>query len=476
MGGNDIQLMAHLMRRAGFGATRGELEEHVATGYETTVEELLSDEVDRQTFPDDLLRRYHVDIQEQRIGGATAHWIYRMITTKRPLEEKIALFWHGIFATGYNKIDQGMVLFNQIETFRRHGLGRFDNLLVELSKDPAMIIWLDNDYNHKRAINENFGRELLELFSMGVGNYTEDDIKECARAFTGWTLGNAGYMGVRARKNSIWPYGRIAWHFDYREDDHDDGEKTILGETGRFDGEDVIAIICRQPATARFLARHLCDYFLADEAPVPQWAHTPPENPDAIEMLVDTYFESGYDIRSMLRKLFNSDLFKESRFTRIKSPAELVVGTYRLSGGVSEPSLVMNGAATLAGFMGQDLMNPTSVEGWHEGTEWIHSGPLVERINFAADQMSDLERPGCRDIVDGLAGQNGGAFSPEGLVDSCLDLMGPIAASDKTRSALVQHVADAGDVSLKGDKRDEGEDRVAELLGLIASTREYQLA
>ncbi|MCH8206174.1 MAG: DUF1800 domain-containing protein [Chloroflexi bacterium] len=477
MSKSEIELMAHLMRRAGFGATRGELEEYVAQGYEATVEELLSDVVDRQTIPDDILRRYHVDIEESRIGGAATYWMYRMITTRRPLEEKIALFWHSIFATGYSKIDQGMCLTNQIETFRRHGLGRFDNLLVELSRDPAMIIWLDNDYNHGGAINENYGRELLELFSMGIGNYTEEDIKECARAFTGWTLGNAGYMGVRARKNSIWPYGRIAWHFERRDDDHDDGDKTFLGETGRFDGEDVIAIICRQPATARFVARHICDYFLADEAPVPQWAHTPPQNPDAIEMLVDTYFESDHDIRSMLRTLFNSDLFKESRFTRIKSPAELLVGTLRLSGGISEPSLQMNETATLAGYMGQDLLNPTSVEGWHEGTEWIHSGPLVQRVNFASTQMSDLDRPGFRDILDRLGGQNGGVYSPERLVDSCLDLMGPIPASETTRSALVQHVAETGDVSLKKEGRDEAAERlVAELLGLIASTREYQLA
>ena len=145
--------------------------------------------------------------------------------------------------------------------FRRHGLGRFNSLLVELSKDPAMIIWLDNNDNHNGAINENYGRELLELFSMGIGSYTEDDIKECARAFTGWTLGNVEYMAVRATKDSIWPYGRIAWHFGYRSEDHDDGEKTFLGETGRFNGEDIIEIIARNAESARFVCTRLFQFF-----------------------------------------------------------------------------------------------------------------------------------------------------------------------------------------------------------------------
>jgi uncharacterized protein (DUF1800 family) len=340
-----------------------------------------------------------------------------------------------------------------------------------------MIIYLDNDYNRKDSINENYGRELLELFSMGIGNYTEEDIKECARAFTGWTLGNAGYMGVRARKNSIWPYGRIAWHFDYQDNEHDEGEKIFLGETGKFNGKDIIDIICRQTATARFLSRHLCDFFLEDEAPVPQWEHTPPKNPEAINLLVDAYFDNNYDITAMLRALFKSDLFKSSRFTRIKSPAELVAGTFRLSGGIEAPSLQMIEAAALAGYMGQALLNPPSVEGWHEGVEWIHSGPLVQRINFASNQMANLERPGCKAILNRLACQNDGVYAPDTLVDNCLDLMGPIEVSSHTRSALINHVSNVEEVRLSETRRDEDSGNiVSELLALIASTREYQLA
>ena len=165
---NDTSLMAHLLRRAGFGATRDELEKYLALGYEGAVEVLLNPS-EPNNMPDDLIRRYHVDQSELRdIAGSAAYWMYRMISTSCPLEEKTALFWHGLFATGYAKLNQARSLLNQVDMFRRSGMGSFEDLLVELSQDPAMIVWLDNIENHGSAINENFGRELLELFSMMV--------------------------------------------------------------------------------------------------------------------------------------------------------------------------------------------------------------------------------------------------------------------------------------------------------------------
>ena len=219
------------------------------------------------------------------------------------------MFWHGIFATGYAKVIHGKALSDQTRMFRRHAMGSLRTLLLELSKDPAMIIWLDNQDNHKGAINENYGRELLELFSMGVGNYTEADIKECARAFTGWTIANRRYMELRSQRDSDWPYGRISWHFEFHPEDHDDDEKTFLGETGNWNGDDIVDIICKQPATARFIARHLYSFFVADEPPVPEWPYTPPADPQAIEILTQAYFDNDYNIGAMLRTLFNSDFF-----------------------------------------------------------------------------------------------------------------------------------------------------------------------
>ena len=187
----DIALMAHLMRRAGFGASRAELDARVARGYEATVEELL--EPDSHGIPEndeDLLFRHAPGTMLP--GGVPlpgqANYIWQMINTRRPLEEKMALFWHHVFATGNSKVDNCDQLLAQINMFRRRGMGSYRELLVELAKNPAMIFWLDNNQNHKDQPNENWGRELLELFSMGVGNYTEQDVFECSRAFTGWTI------------------------------------------------------------------------------------------------------------------------------------------------------------------------------------------------------------------------------------------------------------------------------------------------
>ena len=472
MRNNDTALMAHLLRRAGFGASRNELEEYIAMGYDGAVEALLNPS-DPGNMPDDLIRRYHVEQSELRdLAGSAAYWMYRMISTSCPMEEKLALFWHGLFATGYAKLNQARSLLNQVDMFRRSGLGSFEDLLVELSKDPAMIVWLDNNENHGSAINENYGRELLELFSMGIGNYTEDDIKECSRAFTGWTLGNAEYMAVRAAKDSIWPYGRIAWHFDYRDEDHDAGEKTFLGETGKFNGEDIIAIIAKQESTARFVATRLFQFFAADEITE--------DGEKAIQEMMTSYFSSGYQIRAMLRTLFHTDYFKsdEARFARVKGPVEMVVGAIRMSGNYQNPALGIEKVSDTMLYMGQGLLQPPTVEGWHEGSEWIDSGALVERVNFAARELSDVTSPGVRSIIDRLqAGADHGVLEPSDLADRCLDLLGPIEVSDETHSVLVQYANRHGSLDLNDHKPgDEAEQRVGNMLRLVAATREYQLA
>ncbi len=468
----DLALMAHLLRRAGFGATREELERCLARGYEATVEELLSAS-QPEDVPDDLIRRYHVDQSDLRSRvSAGAYWIYRMATTPNPLREKMALFWHRVFATGTTKLIQAKVMVSQVGMFRRYGMGSFRELLVQLSRDPAMIMWLDNQDNHSGAINENYGREILELFSMGVGNYTEDDIKECSRAFTGWTIANPDYMAIKMRNNTARPYGYIAWQFRYDEADHDDGVKRFLGETGRFNGEDVIDIICKQPATARFIARHLYHFFVADEVPVPQWPYTPPRDPEAIQAMSDAYFQSGYDITAMLRAMFNSDYFKSARFARIKSPAEYVVGVLRLAGGLEVPSMETYNAAKVCGYMGQDLLAPPSVEGWQGGMEWVNTGAYVQRINFASKVLGDATRPGVRAIVERIKAQaNGGTISPERLVDLCLDLVGPLAVAEDTRKALVDYARKSGDLASA-----ELEKRAIAMLQLVVTTQEYQLA
>ena len=242
MADDKIALMAHLYRRAGFGATREELEAAAAREYEDVVEDLLHPE----RFPEvdvDIMGRY---FGWDMTSAGAAPWMYRMVNTRRPLQEKMALFWHHVFATAYSKSEHPVTLNRQIDTFRRVGMRDLPTILMELSKDPAMIFWLDNNENHKGEPNENYGRELLELFSMGVGNYTEQDLKMAARAFTGWTF---------SQPIPLYPHGHYEASFVYDPEAHDDSEKSFLGENGRFDGEDIIEIVARQPAAPRFIAR-----------------------------------------------------------------------------------------------------------------------------------------------------------------------------------------------------------------------------
>ncbi len=467
MAENDIALMAHLMRRAGFGATREELEARAAKGYEATVEELLHPEAQPAVDKYELLRHHPWAWKPGTLQGmGAAEWMYFMINTKRPLEEKMALFWHQIFATGVSKVDHYDEIVDMIDVFREKGMGDYRELLTEMAKNPAMIYWLDNCENHAHAVNENWGRELLELFSMGVGNYTEVDVRECSRAFTGWTM---------QPKLPRFPIGRFDWIFEYNPEDHDDGEKTFLGHTGRFNGEDIIDIICRQPAAARFISRHLYNFFVADEAQVPAWSVTPPRDPEAIETLVNTFTESSYDMRSVLRVLFNSDFFKEARFAKIKSPAETVVGTLRLVGGSEFPAPGIGNLAKQPGYMGQDLLNPPSVEGWHTGTEWVNSGSLMRRINFTADMVGDVSLPGVRSIVDRLRAR--GEMSAETFVDACLDLMGPLEVSKETKDELASHAGASGALRWEGEQEaGVSTERVGEMLQLIVSLRDYQYA
>jgi uncharacterized protein (DUF1800 family) len=464
---DQLRLMAHLMRRAGFTATRNELEAYVEQGYEQTVEKLLHPQISNH-MPDDIIRRYHVGQHELRqLDEAGAYWMYRMITSENPLEEKMALFWHGLFATGYSKLNQARVLLNQVDMFRNYGLGSFRTLLIELSKDPAMIIWLDNNENHNGAINENYGRELLELFSMGIGNYTEQDIKECARAFTGWTVKNAEYMAMRASKDSIWPYGRIAWHYEYRSDDHDTGDKEFLNQKGDFNGEEVIDIIVRQEATARFLSTRLFLFFVADDIDK--------QGENLIKTMMDEYFQSNFNILSVMRILLNSDYFKSDTafYARVKAPIESVVGTARLAGSYREPTLDVHSLWSQATFMGQGLLSPPTVEGWHEGTEWIDSGALVERINFVSNELSNSENPGIKFLINTLLERIEGPLTAEKAVDGCLDLIGPIEVNPDTYAGLMEFTSKFMSQKSANDKN---QGLVANLLGMIGATREYQLA
>jgi len=345
-------------------------------------------------------------------------------------------------------------------------MGDYRELMVELARNPSMIFWLDNNENHGNAVNENWGRELLELFSMGVGNYTEKDVREASRAFTGWTF---------ETKIPRLPYGRFPWKFEYRPEDHDDGEKEFLGHRGRFNGEDIINIVVQQPACARFVVRHLYNFFVADEPQVPAWSIEEPRDPKALDTLATAFHDSKYDIRSVLRVLFNSDFFKNARFQHMKSPAEVVVGTLRLVGNYEIPRPGYGELSMQPSYMGQDLLNPPSVEGWHTGKEWINSGSLMARINFVAELIGDPSLPGVRAIINRL--KTKGTLTPEQLVDGCLDFLGPVEVGAETRQELLDQAKEWGQIGWDNEANAQNADqRVGEMLQLIVATREYQFA
>jgi uncharacterized protein (DUF1800 family) len=342
---------------------------------------------------------------------------------------------------------------------------------MALSTNPGMMYYLDNSESHKVAINENYGRELLELFSLGVGkdetfNYSEDDVKACAHAFTGWNV---------APPYPPFPYGRSPWEFRFDPADHDDSEKTFLGVTGRLDGGDIVDIVCKQPGTARYISRHLYTFFVADEVPVPSWRQTPPKDTATIEALEKAYFDSGYDITAMLKVLFNSEGFKNARFAKVKNPAEMVVSIMRMVG--EHRDEIKPGLFEISQepkYMGMDLMNPPTVEGWHTGHEWIDSGTLVERINFAADYLGRTDLPGVQALVNQLMDQ-GDSISPEQFVDGCIDLVGCLNITEDTRKELVAHSQKEGALSHGNDtERSEFTRRSGEMFQMLASTSEFQ--
>jgi len=287
-------------------------------------------------------------IETQRLG---VWWAERMLTTSRPLEEKLTLFWHGHFATGANKVRDARMMRQQNEMLRRHASGRLRDLLVGILQDPAMLVFLDNGENVKAHPNENFGRELLELFTMGVGNYSEHDVREAARAFTGWT-------------NDV-----LAFKFD--KEQHDFAAKTFLGATGPLNGTDIIDKILEQPVTGEYVAAKLYRYFVREDV-------APAVRAD----LGKQFKASGYQMKPLLKRIFLSKDFYASQTmaTQIKSPVVLVVSTYKKLGLRQLPTIPDFGRLT--GGLGQTLFDPPNVAGWAGGRTWITPATLLQRGNL----------------------------------------------------------------------------------------------
>jgi hypothetical protein len=404
------------------------------------------------------------------LGEIQSWWIYRMVFSPHPLLEKMSLFWHNHFATSVAKVKKSTLMLRQNQLIRKHALGKFQPLLLEMSKDPAMLIWLDGNANVKSHPNENYARELLELFSLGVGNYTEKDIREAARAFTGWHMAGTEFL--------------------YNPVQHDDGEKTILGQTGRWDGGDVIRIALEQPAAARFLVRKLYRYLISENEP-------PPEA--LLEPLAEQLRKTEYDIGQLVRTMLCSRLFfsQHAYRQRIKSPAEYVVGLVRTLDIRGRPDSLARSMIDL----GQKLFAPPNVKGWDGGKAWLNSGTVLARHNLAWELLNDASSmarayvprfPGDFALRESGAGklsalpmQLEGKPAAEQVV-ALLDLALQGDVPDPTRQKLIAFLGDAS-ASNERDKEPKKEggspsppidqdQRLRETLHTILLLPEYQLA
>ncbi|MBX3404805.1 MAG: DUF1800 domain-containing protein [Phycisphaeraceae bacterium] len=433
----------HLLWRAGFGGTPQQIQTLASWGPERSVDYLLNydaiptEDVKGTLFDRDIMRPMNAEergeIARARMRGDEAAvdrlraqrqraeqndreqmrkiqrwWLKRMIETPRPLEEKMTLFWHGHFATSYRTIEDSYHMFRQNDLFRRNATGNFGDLLFAIIRDPAMIAYLDNNDSRKGRPNENLARELMELFSLGVGNYTEQDIKEGARALTGYTFNDDEFV--------------------FQRNNHDDGPKVILGERGALDGDGFVRAILKQPACSRFMARKLYRFFAADFPTGRPEVDGPADA--VIRRLAATMVSSRYAIRPVLRQLLLSEHFYEPALMNevIKSPTELVVGAVR---SLNTPVRDIGVLADALGLMGQNLFFPPSVKGWDGGRAWINTSTLYTRQNILCflltgqlpagrrDALRDVEKYDPSDLLADLR-DSGATIEPDAVADYVL--------------------------------------------------------
>ena len=433
--------VAHLLRRAGFGSSEAELDAYTALGFAATLDRLLNyEQVDDSAAEQ---QAAGIQVDRRNVEAARFAWLTRMLYTRRPLQEKMVLFWHTHFATAASKVRSADLMVQQLQLFRDSALGNFETLLQQVTRDPAMLVWLDNNQNRTGKPNENYAREVMELFTVGIGNYTDTDVKEAARAFTGYGTTRDG-------------------QFVFFPDQHDDGDKTFLGVTKNWDADDILAVLVRHPATARFLTTKLFRFFVHD---------TP--DPSTIDRLAGTYTSSGFDMRAVMRDIFTGPEFLSADAFRaqVKQPADLVIGALKALNvqnvGPDLPHATRR--------MGQDLLNPPDVSGWKGGDNWISASTLLERFNFA-DRLAAARGPDQPYFVD-VSGQllGHGLRTATDVVDFYLGLLVDGAATTEARQSLIDYLNSDG--SFVVSPNDEStEQKVRGMLHLAMSLPNHQMA
>ncbi len=475
----DLKWAGHLYRRAGFGANLIQLRQAVRQGLPATLKQILQGDpeaAERETFllqlGETLAKIADFSVAFELRGW----WVYCMLHTFHPLHEKMTFFWHNHFATSIAKVQVPELMFIQNKLLRQHGLGKFHPFLLAMSRDPAMLVWLDSNSNVKGKPNENYARELMELFSLGVGHYTEKDVREAARAFTGWHTNDD--------------------QFEFAPSLHDDGEKTVLGQKGRWNGDDIVRIVLEQPAAAEFLVGKLYRFFISEQVKPPG---------SLLKPLADAFRKSDYDIATLVKTMLSSrHFFSDYAYRqRIKSPVEFVVGTIRtLADDLEKVEVPSAKLSRRLEAMGQQLFAPPNVKGWEGGKSWLNTATVLARHNFAQVVVSQSlgrdnqpESPVPEGALTGAATrvadttshteakwapspavdpvriiQREKAVAPDHIVTLLLDVLLQGDISEAARAKLVAFVADG---KPQGGALDQ---RVREASHAIMTMPEYQLA
>jgi hypothetical protein len=468
----NLKWAGHLYRRAAFGATYTELCAAVERGFLDTIDLLLKGEKDAAELARVLETTGKQIAERNSPNELRGWWLYVLLYAGHPLRERMTLFWHNHFVSSVAKVGRTSQMFNQNKMLRKHALAKFPPFLLDVSKDAAMLVYLDSNSNIKGRPNENYAREVMELFSLGLGNYTEKDIQEAARAFTGWHTDGDG--------------------FEFNPKFHDFETKAFLGKKGEWNGEDIVRIILDQPACARFLVRKFYHYFISETA-------EPPEV--LLEPLADSFRKSGYDVGELVGAILRSrHFFSEFAYRqRVKSPVEFALGAIHAAtvGDVKVPQSVL---VSKLDAMGQQLLAPPNVKGWPGGKSWLNTSTVLARHNFAQQVASghleanysprnfldsedggeDVRRPSPAprntappsdpnmDVARIVAREK--VKEPKAVVEFLLDLFLQGEVSPKAKEKLVAF--------MEGGKPDDKEidNRIRETAHAIMTMPEYQLA
>jgi uncharacterized protein (DUF1800 family) len=441
----DVRRVGHLFRRAAFGPTPADLDAGLKDGPAKALARLLAggpklDEFERSMKPlADTIAKTNAD------ANLAAWWLTRMLYSPHPLAEKMTLFWHNHFATSNAKVQNARYMLAQYDLLRKNALGSFATMLTGMSADQAMLVWLDGRGSKKGSPNENYARELMELFSLGLGDYTEKDVREAARAFTGWEVGSAA---------------------KFTPGDHDAGDKTVLGKSGKWKPDDVVRICLDRPACPLFLCEKLFRFLVSDTLPATKALLAP---------LADAYKKSDYDTGALVKTILSSNLFfsEDAYRTKVKSPVEFALGAVKAIGGRIGTSAL---ALTLTQ-LGQNLFHPPSVKGWDGGPAWLNGQTLLFRQNLAL-ALCSTEDPRFGTRLDPAAlARKLGAKTDADLVEGFLRvfLQGDVPAESRKRLLTYAERSHGQPVPVYWTAEDAAAQRVRTLCHLVMTLPEYQL-